>query len=153
MARNLREEINGLIIHNIPRRVEEVARGRGYELQVTLKCRSSLNPEEVITFAGYKEEIAKGHPPILIFSLGPGAGKDLSRALTQMAHFPSVGVGYSSDPTGNYLIVHEALFAHEQAEDIVPGGHPWARTGVTFYNWQGRADNIIVVSVSKPEKE
>lgn len=153
VARHIREEREGMIVYNIPGRIEHIVRARGYSLKIAIRGRASFNPEEVITFAGYKKEINKGHPPILIFPFGLGAGKDLSTALAQMVQFPSIGVGYSSDPTGNFVIVSESLFAHESEEDIVQGEFPWARTGVTFYNWRGRAGNLLVISISEPEKE
>lgn len=154
VARYMKEEReNGMIIYNIPRRIEQIARIRGYRLKITTKCRNSSNPEELITYQGYKKEIDKGCPPILIFPFGPGAGKDLSTALSQMAQFPCIGVGYSSDPSGDYIIACESLFANENEENIVQEKSLWAKTGVTFYNWNGTAGNLIVISISKPERE
>lgn len=154
VARYMREEReDGMTIYNIPRRIEQIARIRGYSLKIATKGRSSSNPEEVITYQDYKKEIDKGCPPILIFPFGPGAGKDLSSALAQMAQFPSIGVGYSSDPSGDYIIACESLFANEKEENIIKGESPWAKTGITFYNWNGTSGNLIVLSISKPERE
>lgn len=153
VARRIKEERDGMTIFNIPGRIEQVARMRGYRLEIVIKSRDSFHPEEVITFKEYKQEIDRGHPPILLFPFGPGAGKDLATALAQLAQFPSIGIGYSSDPTGDYLIVRESLFAAEKKENIVQGESPWARTGTTFYNWRGASGNLIVISISEPEKE
>jgi hypothetical protein len=153
VARHIKEVRGGMTIYNIPGKIEEIARIRGYSLKTTIRCRTSANPQELITFKGYKKEIDKGYPPILLFPFGPGAGKDLFTALTQMVQFPSIGVGYSSDPSGDYIIVRESLFANEKEEDVVQGESPWAKTGATFYNWRGASGNLIVISIPRPERE
>lgn len=61
-------------------------------------------------------------------------------------------MGYLSDETGNYIIGHDGLFLNEEPLSR-KGKAPWARQGVTFYNWDGNYSNIILAFVNRPERK
>lgn len=139
-------------IWQVEKGVEGFSAYRQNKLEVIEKCKYSEVTEERITFDDYKRAIDAEQPVIVTFLYDPEYRRGLGIASQRMSGVSVAGVGYLSDETGNYIIGHDGLFLGEEPLSR-KGKEPWARPGVTFYNWDGNYSNIILAFVNRPGRK
>lgn len=136
----------------------EIAKGvkrfsalRGYRVKAEEWALRSTNPEEQMTFEDYQQEIKAGRPVVISFMHENKCAKDLYSAQRCALQTCVVGVGYLVDATGRFIIAHEGFFFRESPPEP-NSASPWPHPGISFYNWDGMASNMILITINKPEK-
>lgn len=139
--------------------VLELARGikafsalRGYRVPAREWVKRSTNPEEQMTFEDYQQEINAGRPVVISFMHQNQGAQNLYAAKRYRIQTCVAGVGYLSDSSGRFIVAHEGFFFGEEIPEQGTSGNPWSRPGVSFYNWESISSNMILVTVSKPER-
>lgn len=124
---------------------------RGYRVKAGEWALRSTNPEEQMTFEDYQQEIRAGRPVVISFMHKHRCATDLYSAKRCDIQTCVVGVGYLVDATGRYIIAHEGFFFRERPPEP-NSAHPWPHPGISFYNWDSIASNMILITINKPEK-